>query len=563
MRESSWRGPVVLLVLLLVPVCLIVNTLEFGQKRAALRFSQGPEVPTLDPHRMQDVSGGRIAGALFEGLAVFDPKTAAPKPGAAQRWDISDNGTVYTFHLRPEARWSDGSPLTADDFLYSWRRALDARTGSAYNYMLFPIKGSRQYVEATKNLAGKSPAEIDAVLEAAGRGLGIEVVSPTLLRVTLERPTRSFIDLVAFHTLLPVKRSSVEIVRDGFVVEDPAWTHPGRIVSNGPYALSQWQLKSRMRLVRNEYYWNRDKVRIATVDVFPTESIETAYLQYMLGQLDFISDVPPLAAEQLLKEKRAGRRSDFYAFPYCGTYFYRFNCTRAPLNDRRIRMALLLAIDKQEIIEKAARLEQQEARTLVPPQIPWYHGPEGHARSVEQARRLLAEAGYPGGKGLRTIQLLYNTSEAHKRIAELAAEQWKRELGVNVRLENLEWKVFLERVKALDYDMARTSWIADYLDPMTFLDMFVTDGGNNNTGWSNAEYDRLIDEAGDEGDTERQADIFRRAESILVEQEVPILPVYFYVSSSMVRESVKGYFPNPLNRIAFEDLWIESQEGRP
>ncbi|HOI56604.1 MAG TPA: peptide ABC transporter substrate-binding protein [Phycisphaerae bacterium] len=567
MWKSSWRGAAALLILGLIPASLVVVTLDFGHRKAALRFSQGPEVPTLDPQKMQDVSGGRIAGALFEGLAVFDPVTASPKPGVAHRWDISDDGLVYTFHLRDDARWSDGSQLTAEDFRYSWRRALDARTGSPYNYLLFAIKGSREYVEATTGLAEMSPEQADAVVEAAAARLGIEAVSPTVLRVTLERPTRAFIDLVAFHTLLPVKQSSVETsrrVRAGDDPTDPAWTHPGRIVSNGPYVLDEWKLKYRMRLVRNEHYWNRKHVRVPTIDVYPAESPETVYLQYELGQLDLITDVPNLAAEQLLKERRAGRRLDFHGFPYCGTYFLRFNCTKPPLDDRRVRLALSLALDKQEIVDRAGRLGQPVARTFVPEgQIPWYKGPEGHGRDVERARRLLAEAGYPGGKGFPTLRYLYNTSEAHKRIAELVAEQWRRELGIVLTLQNIEWKVFLEKVGTLDYDIARAAWIADYLDPMTFLDMFVTGGGNNDTGWSNPEYDRLIGEAGDTVDMERQADIFRRAEAILIEEEMPVAPVYYYVSASLVRDRVKGYVPNPLNRIAFEDLWIDAAEGGP
>jgi len=567
MWKPSWRGAAFLLVLGLIPASLILVTLDFGHRKAALRFSQGPEVPTLDPQKMQDVSGGRIAGALFEGLAVFDPVTATPKPGAAYRWDISDDGLVYTFYLRGDARWSDGSQLTAEDFRYSWRRALDARTGSPYNYLLFPIKGSRQYVEATSGLAGMPVEQADAVVEAAASQLGIEAVSPTVLRVTLERPTRSFIDLVAFHTLLPVKRSSVEAgprARASDDPTDPTWTHPGRIVSNGPYVLSEWKLKYRMRLVRNEHYWNREHVRVPTIDVYPAENAETAYLQYELGQLDLITDVPNLAAEQLLKEHRTGCRPDFHGFPYCGTYFLRFNCTKPPLDDRRVRLALSLALDKQEIVDRAGRLGQPVARTFVPVgQIPWYQGPHGHGRDVDRARRLLAEAGYPGGKGFPTLRYLYNTSEGHKRIAELVAEQWKRELGITITLQNIEWKVFLEKVGTLDYDIARAAWIADYLDPMTFLDMFVTGGGNNDTGWSNPEYDRLIAEAAGTVDTRRQADLFRRAESILIEQEMPVAPVYYYVSALLVRDRVKGYVPNPLNRIAFEDLWIDTAEGEP
>ncbi|NIA21826.1 MAG: peptide ABC transporter substrate-binding protein [Anaerolineaceae bacterium] len=562
MHLSPWRGLLVAIIALLIPLAIVLASLEYGSAEAELRFSQGPEVPTLDPQKMQDVSGGRLAGALFEGLLVFDPATSQPRPGVAERWEISPDGLVYTFGLRKTARWSDGSPVTASDFLYSWCRALDVRTASPYNYMLHPIKGSKQYAKATEGLEGKTARQIAERLSEARKGLGILVVSPTELRVTLKQPTRSFLDLVTFQTYLPVKRECVERMVDGRPAEDPAWTHPGKIISNGPYLLEVWKLKWKMRLVRNPFYWNRDKVKIGVIEVYPIEDANTAYIQYEQGLLDFITTVPPLAAEKLFKQQKQGRRDDFYCDEQFGTYYYRFNCTKRPFDDLRVRKALALALDKQELVDKVGRLNQRVAKAFVPPHIGWYKGPRGLDRDPELARRLLAEAGYPGGEGFPEVSLLYNTSESHKNMAELAQEQWKRELGINVKLTNLEWKVYLQKVTNLDYQIARAGWIGDYLDPNTFLDMFVTDGGNNNTGWSNAEYDRLIKEAAGQGDTARQAEIFRRAETILVEQELPILPVYVYKTSSLIRPWVKGFHPNPINRIMFNDLWIERPGDR-
>jgi len=531
-----------------------------GRAESPLRFSQGPEIATLDPHKMQAVGDGRIASALFEGLVVIDPKTSGPRPGVAKRWEISADKLVYTFYLRSDAKWSDGSGVTAEDFRYGWLRALDVLTGSPYDYMLYPIRGAREYAKATARREALKATDAEGarqVMAEARRNLGLEVVSPTQLRVTLKQPTHYFLELVAFETLLPAKRSCVEKVIDGRTVDREDWTKPETIVCNGPYILESWQYKRHMRLVRNPHYWNRENVRLEVIDVSAIEDARTVHIQYERGDLDFITIIPPLAVEKLIQLKTQGKRPDFYAYPYFATYFYRFNCTRRPFNDRRVRKALSLALDKQEIIDKAGRAGQQIANAFVPPGACEYQGPKGLTRNPDRARQLLGQAGFPGGKGFPEVTMLYNTSEGHKQMAELAQRQWKRELGIEVRLANLEWKVFLQRVTNLDYDIARAGWIGDYLDANTFLDMFVTGGGNNDTGWSNKHYDMLIEAAAAEADAKRRAAILHQAEAMLVEEELPILPIYHYVNSCLIRPQVKGYHVNPRNRILLGDLWIQ------
>ena len=612
---------------------------------ADLRFSQGGEVASLDPAKITGLIGGRVASALFEGLTVVNPKTQKARPGVARRWTISPDGLVYTFHLRDDARWSDGSRVTAQDFLYSWRRVLDVETAAQYNYMLFPIKGAEAYAKATAWRAALAAEDSDkvaadfaaalakiggsvtsaddarrAVREAveklevsalsprsvrlvsasvaevlkrpavspgtAGRvvaqalkeadiavltleeaqravpaardAVGIEVVSPFVLRVTLRQPTHYFLELVAFTTYLPVKRECVETTRDGKVEEDSQWVFPQNIVSNGPYILRQRQYKSLMRLARNPTYWNPEGVRLKVIDIFPIEEQETCFIGYERGELDFITTVPTLAGEQLLRQHRQGRRPDFSVTPNLGTYYYRFNVTRKPLDDVRVRKALTLAVDKDAIVVKGGRLGQPVANVLVPPGIPGYQGPEGLAPDPELARRLLAEAGFPGGRGFPKLTLLYNTSEGHKAIAELVYESWRRELGIKVEPKNVEWKVYLDRCRKLDFDIARAGWYGDYVDPNTFLDMFVTGGGNNNTGWSHAEYDGLIKEAAETLDPVERMAVFRRAETILVEEHLPIIPLYHYVGAMLVKPHVRGWHANLRNDILFQDLWIET-----
>jgi len=396
---------------------------------------------------------------------------------------------------------------------------------------------------------------------ATRRAIGVRAVSPTVLKVTLKEPTGYFLELVAFVTYSPVRRDCVEKTVGDKIVESKTWVFPDQIITNGAYLLEQWVYKSRLRLARSPHYWGRDTVRLRTVDLYPIDDPDTCLVNYERGQLDFVTVVPPLAAERLIELRRQGRRDDFQIAANLGTYYYRFNVTRKPLDDVRVRKALALALDKAEMVRKAGRMGQPVTGSLVPPGIPGYEPPKGLGHDVELARRLLAEAGFPGGKDFPKLTLLYNTSESHKAMAELAQASWKRELGIDIRLANVEWKVFLERMRDLKYDLARAGWYGDYVDPNTFLDMFVTGGGNNNTGWSHAEYDKLIKQAARTLDAGKRMAVFRRAEVILVENALPILPVYHYVSPMMAKLYVKGWSTNIRSDILFQDMWIDRPEN--
>ncbi|MBL7140150.1 MAG: peptide ABC transporter substrate-binding protein [Planctomycetes bacterium] len=501
-----------------------------------LVWTGGTEVTTLDPGTMTALNDGRVAGALFEGLAVLDADTLQPRPGVAHRWDISADSLTYTFHLRPEARWSNGRPVTADDFAWSWRRVLSPETAAEYAYMLYPIRGAKAYYEA----AVKDPASAD------WSQVGIRVEGPHRLVVGLEQPCAYFLDLTAFHTYMPVPREAVETHGD-------RWTLPPHIVSNGAYRLLSWTFRSRMVWEKNPHYWNADNVALGRIEVRVYEQSNTALLAYETGVVDLTTEVPSLSIQPLLEAQRSGRRSDVLFGPRLGTYFYRFNCKFGPLKDARVRRALVLAIDRRPIIDRAARGDQKPAYAFVPPGMRGYVPPEGVPEDVEQARRLLAEAGYPGGKGMDELAILVNRGSDHVPIAQVLMEQWKKNLGLNVRVEQVEWKVFLDVIHKLEYQIARAGWFGDYLDPNTFLDMFVTGGGNNETGWSNGEYDALIEAAAREADLTRRKDLFRQAERILL-REVPIMPIYYYTSAFLVRPGLEGVVPSRLNRIDFDRL---------
>jgi len=471
--------------------------------RADLVFLNGAEPETLDPSLITGQPEGRIAGALFEGLTTFN-EAAQAVPGVAERWDISPDGRVYTFHLRPTARWSNGEPVTADDFVRSWQRTLAPETGSEYASQLYYVQNGRAFNE------GKL-TDFDKV--------GVRAPDASTLVVTLENPTSFFLDLCAFVTLMPVHLPTVRTFGD-------EWTKPGKLVGNGAFVLSEWRINDRIRLVRNPFYWNRDRVAMKSVDILPISKATTAFNFYAAGQADLMMD-KGLVPNQLLDELR--KRPDFHSAPFLGTYFLRFNCVRPPFNDARVRRAFGLVIDKPLLVEKITRAGEKPASSLVPPGAGGYEPPPGPVRDVKRAQALLAEAGYPGGRGFPRITYLYSEGELNEGIAVELQGMFRRDLGVTVELQRQEWKVYLRSMSSLDFDICRSSWVGDYNDPNTFLSMFVTGDGNNRTGWGVPKYDALIAQAGRELDRGRRFEVFRQAERLLISDQAPICPLYFYV----------------------------------
>jgi len=529
-----------LLILLVVSGAVVVGTVLVAYRTqgppANLIWTAGGEVATLDPTRMTALQDGRVAAALFEGLTVLDAHDLKPRAGVASRWTVSPDGLTYTFDLRPDAKWSDGRPVTAEDFAWTWRRALDPKTAAEYAYMLYPIRGARAYYDEMQKTSG----------EGDWTKVGVRVEGPLRLTVELQQPTAYFLDLTAFATYLPVRGDIVERYGE-------RWTMPPQVITNGAYRLVEWRFRSRMRWERNPHYWNVAAVPLERIELRVFDDLNTALLAYETGAVDMTTVVPGLAIEPLLEARRLGKRSDVLYATNLGTYFYRFNCTRQPLTDARVRRALAMAIDRKAVIERAARGGQQPYFTLVPPGMPGYTSPPGLVEDVEAAKRLLAEAGYGSGDGLPELAVLVNKGGDHVPIAQMIQQQWRERLGIRVRIEQVEWKVFLDTIQHLDYQVARGGWYGDYIDPNTFLDMFVTGGGNNQTGWSNAAYDALIARAAKETDAQARMKIFAEAEAILV-RETPIFPIYVYTTTMLVRPGLEGLEPNLMNRIDFAQL---------
>ncbi len=476
---------------------------EAFKGRADLVLINGAEPETLDPALIVGQPEGRIANALFEGLTSFGPD-GRPIPGVAESWEISPDGLTYTFALRENARWSNGDAVTAHDFTGSWQRTLTPATGSDYASQLYFIRNAREFHEGKLDDFSK---------------VGVVAEGPHRLVVTLVNPTAFFLDLCAFVTLAPVHLPSVEAHGDD-------WTKPGRLISNGAYRLTQWRINHRIRLEKNPQYWNRDGVAMESVDYLPISNANTAFNFYSTGQADLMLD-KGVVPNQLLDDLR--QRPDFHSAPFLGCYFIRFNCTRPPFNDARVRKAFALVVNKEHLVERITRAGEPVAKSLVPPGAGGYEPPPGLERDVEAARHLLAEAGFPNGQGFPRVAYLYSEGATNEAIAVELKSMLSETLGVNLDLQRQEWKVYLTSMSTLDYDLCRSTWVGDYNDPNTFLNLFVTGDGNNRTGWSNARYDTLIAQAGTETDPQKRFDLFREAETLLISEEVPVCPLYFMV----------------------------------
>ena len=493
-------------------------------KEQIARIGNGAEPRELDPAISTGVPESKILDNLFEGLTTLDPFTLEPIPGVAKSWTVSKDGKVYTFKLRHDAKWSDGRAITAEDFVWSWRRAVSPKLASEYAYQLYYIKnGEKINLGAIKDL----------------KRLGVSALDKHTLKVELENPTPFFLKLAAFHTLYPIPRHIVE------KHSGQSWTRPGVMVTNGAFKLSEWKLNQHIKVVPNEYYWDRSKVRLTAAYFYPIENLDTEERTFFAGKLTMTYEVPHLKIP-VYKKQQKRKPSSFHPYrsdPYLGTYFYRFNVTKKPLNDKRVRRALALAIDRTLIVEKITKGGQRPAGTFTPPNTAGYTAanvlpPRVTPETIKEAKKLLTEAGYPNGKGLPKVEILYNTSENHRKIAIAIQQMWKRNLGISVGLYNQEWKVYLNTQKKLNYQVSRAGWIGDYPDPNTFLDMWLKDGGNNNTGWWNAEYEKLIAAAAKEIDQKKRYDYFRKAEKILMD-ELPIMPIYVYTKPRLVSEKLR------------------------
>lgn len=508
-----------------------------GDATGVLHFGNGTEPQALDPHITTGVPESHLTDALLEGLVSKDPATLEPVPGVAERWELSEDGRIYRFHIRANARWSDGRPVTAEDFHWSWWRALQPTLGNEYAYMMFPLKNAEAYLKGTLTDFGQ---------------VGVRVIDPLTLEVELNSPTPYFLQLLSHHSYFPVPRHVLEKFGSATDRFTP-WTRPGNMVGNGAFRLAEWKLNKYLRVEKNPEYWDAANVRLNAIMFYPTENIGTEERMYRSGQLHYTNDTPI----DKIPFYRDNHPDQIRLDLYMGTYYYMVNVTRPGISDVRVRRALSLAVDRQTLVDTVQQGVNPPAWAMVPPGTLGYQPPKLLEFDPEEARRLLAEAGYPDGKGLPPLEILYNTHEGHRKIAVVLQQMWKKHLNIDVTMINEEWKVYLDSRERMDYTLARAAWIGDYVDPNSFLDMWITDGGNNKTGWSNAEYDDLILRQIPAMKThEERLAGFYKAETILM-QELPIIPIYTYSTKHLVSPSVKGMPANIMDWYSFKHIHLE------
>jgi oligopeptide transport system substrate-binding protein len=568
----------------------------------------GTEPEYIDPGKCSDSAGGTVIFNLFAGLLQPHPATLAPMPDLARRWDISDDGLTYRFHLR-EAYWSDGVPITAHDFVYAWRRVLDRKTAAKYATFLYPLENAEAFHRGAVVLTGLAEGTTDEVLQSAlpsamkvervvrkPRGgeaflylagvddqpelrkravttlngsalagtrvrasvadasmVGVEAVDDRTLEVRLENPLPYILDLLMYYTAVPVPRHVIERLERAGQNPD-LWTRPEHIVSNGAFVLEESKFRQYMVLRKNPRYWDAAHVKLERVRLLLVDSNNTTLNLYEAGELDYIGH-NPLPSEFVDHLKGY---ADFQAAPYLGTYFFWLNTKAEPISDKRVRRALSLAVDRDSLVKYVTRGGQIPTADLVPDGVAGYRGLRNALFDPEKARASLREAGYGPDRPLPAITLRYNTLEGHKQIAEAVQQMWREHLGIRVEIENQEWKVYLKTLQMTDFQIARMGWIGDFADPFTFLELLMGANGNNHSNWSNAQYEGLLREANSTRDPAARLELLRRAEAIAMD-ELPVLPLYVYTRLELVKPYLMGHWLNYQHRMLFKYWWIDER----
>jgi oligopeptide transport system substrate-binding protein len=525
------RPPVRLLVCLGLPLlaasgCFRAGTRAESARRAnTLLLGNGAEPQDLDPQVCTAYTDYNVLISLFEGLTCIDERTSQAVPGAADRWEVSPDGLTYVFHIRDAARWSDGDPLTAGDFVYSFRRILSPSIASEYAYMLYFIDNAEAFNEGRIRDFGK---------------VGAAAIDPKTLRIRLGHPCPFLPAIAAHQSWFPVHRPTIEKF-DAGDRRGTAWTRPGNLVGNGPFILKEWRPNDRIVVARNPLYWDAAHSRLDSVVFFPNESIATDENNFRAGQLHVTYDLLPERIEHYRRDAPQFLRVD----PFSESFFLRFNVTRPPLDDRRVRQALARAIDREAIARDVLYGSRTPAYALVPPDTGGYTSTARVPVDFEAARRLLADAGYPGGRNFPRLELQMNSDAINSKIMEAIQQMWLRELGVRVELSNEDFRVYLDNQRTLHYQISRSRWVGDYDDPSTYLYMFKSDSGNNQTGWSSAAYDRLNDEADRTRDAAKRFGLLQKAEAILLD-DAPIAPIFYGTRTYLIQTYVKGWEPSLL-----------------
>mgnify|MGYP001408768448 FL=1 len=496
---------------------------ELAQEQV-FRKNNGSDPGTLDPHRAEGVPASNVLRDLYEGL-ISEAANGEYIPGVAQSWSISEDGKTYRFKIREEAIWSNGDRVVAEDFVFSLRRSVDPKTLSNYSSMLYPIKNARDVV------LGKLPTD----------KLGVSAENEKTLLIELEEPTPYFVSLLTHSTTYPVHPPSVKEYGTSF-------TRPENMISNGAFTLKDWRIQDYILLERNEKYWDNQSTTLNQVYYYPLDNPDASLRRYRANELDFTDTTP---SEQLPWIKK-NLKDELKITPYFGSYYYGFNNSKPPFKDNpELRMALSLAVNRTIITDIVLGAGQIPAFTFVPP-VKQYQGkqPEWAKLTQEEreglARGLYTQAGYSDSNPL-SIEIIYNTSENHKRVALAVTSMWKKVLGVETKLRNQEWKVFLEtRRLQEETEVFRGGWIGDYDDPYTFSELLHSENEMNHSGYASEEYDALLRSASLKPAGRERTDDLLQAEQIML-NDMPVIPLYFYVSQHLIKPWVFGLEGNVMD----------------
>ncbi len=509
---------------------------EEGNRLGILHVGNGGEPADLDPQTIIGAFEGDIATALFESLVQLHHTTLAPIPAACTGWDVSPDGRRYTFHLRPEAKWSNGDPVRSADWVFTFQRLLSPRLAAPFSNYATNLVGAGDY------LGGKT-RDFSTV--------GVRAVDPLTLEFTLVNPAPYFPTLLSFFPLYPVHPPTIRKF-EATERAGTAWTRAGNLVSNGPFLLKEWLANDHITVVPNPHYWNRAAITLREIRFYPAESSETEERMFRAGQLHATSRVPPPKIDAYRRDP-AGV---LLLTPIFGTYYFSLNVRTPPLGDVRVRRALALVLDRKAIVESVTRGDEKPALAFTPGGMGGYPGGAPIEGNADDARRLLAEAGFPAGKGFPKLRLCFNSNELHRAIAEAAQQMWRRELGIEVELVNRELKVHWDSTRRGDYDIARVAWEAVVPDAHDFVEQLRSNSSNNWTGWADGEYDRILADAEKAPTNEERFRLFAQLDAILA-REVPIIPLYHHTHPALVHPAVKEWPANAQNYKTFQQIRLQ------
>ncbi len=503
--------------------------------RSTLHLGNGAEPATLDPHLGVKLLEYNIMIALFEGLTVSDEATSLPRSGMAEKWDITPDGLVYTFHLR-NATWSNGDSVTADDFAFSYERILNPVLGSPYSYMLYAIKGAEDY-----NL-GKTKS-FDSV--------GVRALDPKTLEITLGAPTPYLLALAAHQAWFPVHKQTI-LKHGGVYQRDTKWIQPGNLVGNGAFLLDEWKLNRHIAVKKNPRYWDAGTGRIERVVFHPIDDPVVEERNFRTGQLHVTDNVPIDRVGFYRQQSPSPLRVD----PLLSINYLRFNVTRAPFDNPKVRQALSYAIDRRGLVSSVLHDTRLPAYSLVPPNTAGYNSTARIDVDYPRAKRLLAEAGFPDGRGFPKVEVQYSQPVVDTKVLEALQEIWRRELGIELTLALLDNRVHISNQHSLDFQISASRWVGDYNDPSTFTDLMTSESGNNDTGWKNPAYDKLVAEAARQADGAARFALLQQAEALCLE-EAAISPLFIGTRLYLAQPNVKNWVPSLLGIHRYQTIHIE------